>query len=170
MEMDLLSKLLTTNCWILIAAIFTIGIAITTPTVQDTTTAGFAFEIGVGTWQITVLFVAAIATVIGSITDGGGGSAAGVLALEGARTTKTSWTGGGFIGAILTVLFAITFPEPRDTFLVIATTTMLTSGTIGYTCLTVPGQIELIGTGTLVTGSTLLYIAFDIQVGGLRWR
>lgn len=79
-------------------------------------------------------------------------------------------TAGRFVASIFTISFAIAFPEPWNTFLVIAAASMLATRAIGNTGLRVTCQVELIRAGTFVAGSTLFNITFQIQIGRFRGR
>lgn len=161
---------LTAHLRILVAAVLAVGIAVAAPAVEYAASAGLALEVRQGAGQIAVLFIAAVAAIVDAIANGCRGCAVGVLALEGAGTTMSRRTGRWLIGAILAVLLAIALPEPRNALLVAAAAQMLTRGAVGNAGLRVACQIELIGTGALVDGSTLFDVALDIQVGRLRRR
>lgn len=163
------TQILTTNNGVLVAAVFAISISVASPRVKDTPSTGLTLEIGLWTRQIAILFVTSISAIVRSIADRRRWSAVRVLALEGSRSAVPGWTRARFITSVLAILLAVAHPEPRNTLLIRATTTMLTRCTIRNASLRISGQVELIRTSALVTGRSLLNVTFDIQVRRL-WR
>lgn len=147
---------------ILIAAILAVGIAVTLPAIQYTASARLALEVRHRARQITVLLIRTISTVIRTVADRCRRCTVTITALERASATMTGRAAFRFVRLILTVWFAVTLPKPWYTLFVIPTASMLSACTVGNACLLIPGEIELVRTGTLIARCSFLQVTLNI--------
>lgn len=158
-----------TNLRIFIASVLTIRVTIALPAVQNTPSTRFTLKVRHRARQIAVLLIAAIPTVICSITNRRRRSTVSVATLERTSTAVSCWTGLRFVRLVLAVRFAVTLPEPRNALLIGSTAPVLSSCAVSYAGLAVPRQVELIRAGALVAWGSLFDVTFHVQVGRLQW-
>ena len=105
--------LLTTNRWIFVTSVLTIGVAVALPRCVNTTTISFTFEFQFGTFERAIHFVAVVTAIVTTVANCYARRAIAVGTLESTRSTDTSWTHGRLVGSVLAILFSVTSENSR---------------------------------------------------------